>query len=203
MDATDGPAAAKARLRTRVLERRRRRPAAARERDAAGFARHLARILADHGPGDVAAFLPLPGEPPVLPALARVDAAGHRVWVPAVEAGHRMSWVRWRPDAILARGALPGLLEPAGPRHGTEVFATVSVLLVPVVAVDRGGVRLGFGGGYYDRFLPDLARAGHEPAVFACCHVDEILPAGTVPREAHDAVLTRALTERGPVRLGS
>lgn len=202
MDAAAGTPGAKARLRAEVLERRRRRTAAVRERDREGFATHLSRVLAGHGPGDVAAFLPLPGEPPVLHGLERAHAAGRRVWLPVVEPGHRLSWAQWRTDAPLAPGNLPGLLEPTGPRRGLEVFATVRLLLVPVVAVDRGGVRLGFGGGYYDRFLPLLPGAGREPEILACCHADEVLPAGTVPREPYDAVLPGVLTERGTIRLG-
>ena len=200
---THGPADAdaKARLRGEVLERRRRRAAAARDGAEAGFAHHLARVLAETNAPDVAAFLPLPGEPPLLPALAGAHERGHRVWLPAVEPGRRLSWVRWRPGTPLAPGTLPGLLEPTGPRHGTGVFDAVGLLVVPVVAVDRDGVRLGFGGGYYDRFLPLLTAAGHHPRIMACCFADEVLPAGTVPREPHDAVLDTVLTEHGVVVL--
>ena len=110
--------------------------------------------------------------------------------------------MQWRPGAALVDGSLPGLREPAGPRHGLEVFAAVRLLVVPVVAVDRGGVRLGFGGGYYDRFLEALETAGHRPRTVACCFADEVLPAGEVPSEPHDAVLAEVLTEHGVVALG-
>ena len=194
---------AKARLREQVLARRRRRSASSRRSAETGFARHLGHLLAQRGPGDVAAFLPLPGEPPLLPALAAAHDGERRVWLPAVEPGRRLSWVRWEPDVPLVPGALPGLLEPAGTRHDLDVFAAVTVLLVPVVAVDRAGVRLGFGGGYYDRFLPRMHAAGHRPRTVACCFADEVLPAGTVPREAHDAVLGGVLTEQGVLALES
>ncbi|WP_240624960.1 5-formyltetrahydrofolate cyclo-ligase [Kocuria tytonicola] len=200
---TNGPADAdaKARLRGEVLERRRRRAGAARRGAEAGFSRHLARVLAETNAPDVAAFLPLPGEPPLLPALAQAHERGHRVWLPAVEPGRRLSWVRWQPGTPLAPGALPGLLEPTGQRHGTEAFTAVGLLVVPVVAVGRDGVRLGFGGGYYDRFLPVLSAAGHRPRIMACCFADEVMPAGSVPRESHDAVLDTVLTEHGVVVL--
>ena len=195
-------AGAKAALRARVLARRRRRDNSSRQSAEAGLARSLEHLLARVGPGDLAAFLPLPGEPPLLPALAAAHGAGRRVWLPAVEPGRRLSWVRWTPGADLVPGTLPGLLEPSGPRHGVEVFSTVGLLLVPVVAVDRAGVRLGFGGGYYDRFLPLLDAAGHHPMVVACCFADEVLRAGAVPREAHDAVLDSVLTDQGVLVLG-
>lgn len=192
----------KARLRARILARRRRRGAAARHRAETGFAEHLARVLAGTGTGDLAAFLPLPDEPPLLSALTQAHYRGHRVWLPVVEPLRQLSWVQWHPDAPLVQGALPGLLEPAGERHGAEVFTAVRVLLVPVVAVDEAGVRLGFGGGYYDRFLPRITGTQHRLEAMACCYADEVLPAGTVPREAHDAVLGSVLTERGVVPLG-
>lgn len=192
----------KARLRAQVRQRRRRRSAGARHAAEAGFEAQLARMLAQTGPGDVAAFLPLPDEPPLLPGLEAAHAAGRRVWLPVVEPGHRLAWVQWHPGAELVAGSLPGLLEPAGPRRELDVFAAVRLLLVPVVAVDRDGVRLGFGGGYYDRFLEGLGSAGHRPRTVACCFADEVLPAGHVPREPHDAVLAEALTERAVLRLG-
>ncbi|WP_233542731.1 5-formyltetrahydrofolate cyclo-ligase [Kocuria tytonis] len=198
-----GDAAEKARLRARVLARRRRRSPSSRHGAETGLTTHLGRLLAETaGPGDVAAFLPLPDEPPLLPALTAAHRAGHRVFLPVVEPLHQLGWVQWHPDVPLVQGALPGLLEPAGARHGVDAFATVQLLLVPVVAVDRDGVRLGFGGGYYDRFLPALAESGHRPEILACCFADEVLPAGTVPREPHDAVLPGVLTEQGPQRLG-
>ena len=86
---------------------------------------------------------------------------------------------------------------------GAHRIHSVRVLLVPVVAVDEAGVRLGFGGGYYDRFLPKVTGTQHRLVSMACCYADEVLPAGSVPREAHDAVLGSILTERGTVSLGS
>ena len=203
MEQPRGGPAEKARLRSEVLARRRRRGAQARRAAQEELARHLERVLADAGGGDVAAFLPLPAEPPLLPGLERVHGRGHRVWLPVVEPGRRLAWVQWHPGSELVTGALPDLLEPTGPRRGLEVFATVSVLVVPVVAVGLDGVRLGFGGGYYDRFLQELATAGHAPETVACCFADEVLPAGRVPRESHDAVLRTALTEQGVRRLGA
>lgn len=193
---------AKQQLRARILTARRRRPGPVREAAARSLREHLQRRLATIGEGDVAAFLPLATEPPLLPALEHADALGHRVWVPVVEDGRGMSWCRWRPGATLTRGSLPGLSEPAGPRHGLEIFRAVRLLVVPAVALGRDGVRLGFGGGYYDRFLAELQQHTSLPETLACVFHDEILPAGTVPRDAHDALMTTALTESGIVELG-
>ena len=58
------------------------------------------------------------------------------------------------------------------------------------------------GRGYYDRFLEALETAGHRPRTVACCFADEVLPAGEVPAEPHDAVLAEVLTEHGVVARG-
>ncbi|HEX6887152.1 MAG TPA: 5-formyltetrahydrofolate cyclo-ligase, partial [Candidatus Nanopelagicales bacterium] len=58
------------------------------------------------------------------------------------------------------------------------------------------------GGGYYDRLLAELAGAPAAPAVVVVVHDDEVLPAGTVPREAHDVRVALALTPGGCIALG-
>lgn len=193
----------KADLRRRVLTARRRRSPEARKAASHALVHHLMREVAVTSTGDLAAFLPLDTEPPLLPALTAAHRVGHRVWVPVVEADRAMLWCQWRPDIQLAPGSLPGLLEPVGPRHEIEIFSTINLLVIPAVAVGADGVRLGFGGGYYDRFLERLAATRSLPEMLACVFHDEILSAGSIPREPHDAVMTKALTERGVVALGN
>ena len=62
-------------------------------------------------------------------------------------------WSRARFDGSFARGPL-GLREPTGERLGVEAIGTAALVLVPGLAVDRRGIRLGRGAGYYDRSLP-------------------------------------------------
>lgn len=197
------PTGSKADLRRRILTERRRRSPEVREAAAHALVDHLSREVAVTATGDIAAFLPLATEPPLLPALEAAHRAGHRVWVPVVEADRAMRWSQWHPDVQLVAGSLPGLLEPAGSRHDIEIFRTIGFMVIPAVAVGADGVRLGFGGGYYDRFLERLAAAQQLPDMLACVFHDEILAAGSIPREPHDAVMAKALTERGVVALGS
>lgn len=192
----------KAALRRRILTSRGRRAPEVRRAASHALSEHLMRELAGTAPGDLAAFLPLDTEPPLLAALEAAHRAGHRIWVPVVESDRAMRWCRWRPGIALAPGSLPGLREPVGPRHDIEIFRAVGLMVIPAVAVDADGVRLGFGGGYYDRFLERLAAAQPLPDMIACVFHDEILTAGSIPREPHDAVMTKALTERGVVALG-
>ncbi|MGX5359870.1 5-formyltetrahydrofolate cyclo-ligase [Kocuria sp. KH4] len=198
------PAEAKARLRQELRAARSRRARAAREHAAVGFDRHLTELLAGRPHLDVAAYLPMPTEPPLEPALAAAHRRGHRIWVPVCEPGRRLAWAHWTPDAPVRTGGLGGLREPAGTRHGPEAMRAVGVLLVPALAVSHDGGRLGFGGGYYDRFLADLPRTAHpELRTAVCVFADEVLPAGAVPLEPLDAPVGLALTEEGPVRLGA
>ncbi|TDL47214.1 5-formyltetrahydrofolate cyclo-ligase [Kocuria rosea] len=197
-----GPAEAKARLRRQLVAARARRSRAAREHAAVAFDRHLAELLADRPHLDVAAYLPLATEPPLEPALVTAHHRGHRIWVPVCEPGRRLSWARWTPDTPERSGGAGGLREPVGARHGAEVMHAVGLLLVPALAVAPGGARLGFGGGYYDRFLATLPRTAHpELRTVVCVFADEVLPAGSVPVEELDAPVPLALTENGTVRL--
>lgn len=202
MGSGDLNGAMKTDLRQRILAERRRRSREVREAASHALAEHLMRKLAVTSTGDLAAFLPLDTEPPLLAALEAAHRGGHRVWVPVVKSDRAMLWCQWRPGIALAAGSLPGLREPVGPRHDIEVFETIHLMVIPAVAVGADGVRLGFGGGYYDRFLERLAAAQPLPEMLACVFHDEILDPGSIPHESHDAVMTQALTERGIVALG-
>jgi 5-formyltetrahydrofolate cyclo-ligase len=202
MTDTDGPAERKARLRHELRAARTRRPRAAREHAAAGLDRQVRELIADRGHLDIAAYLPMPTEPPLERALASAHRHGHRVWVPVCEPGRRLSWARWTPETAVRDSSLTELREPVGPRRGAEVMRSVGVLLVPALAVARDGARLGFGGGYYDRFLAHLPRTAHpEMVTAACVFADEVLPAGSVPVDELDAPVQLALTEEGLERL--
>ncbi len=67
----------------------------------------------------------------------------------------------------------------------------IDAVLVPAVAFDRRGHRVGYGGGYYDRFLPGVPRAARIGAAFSCQIVDR------VPADPHDLPVTRIVTEEG------
>jgi 5-formyltetrahydrofolate cyclo-ligase len=150
--------------------------------------------LADGTAGPVCAYVPVgpePGGPTLVGALV---AEGHDVLLPVVpRVRGPLDWARF--DGTFARGPL-GLREPAGPRMGTEAIGMAGLVLVPGLAADRDGVRLGRGGGYYDRTLP-LARA---PLVILL-YDDELVD--RLPAEEHDHPVTAALLPRaGLVTLG-
>ena len=146
----------------------------------------------------IAAFLPLPTEPPVLEGLGQAVALGHRVLVPVVEPGSQLSWVEWEPGAQGARNTL-GIDEPDGQRLGPEAFCGADLRLVPALALDVGGRRLGQGGGYYDRLFERLGPRGQEPSTLGVVFAREILDG--LPADPWDARLGWALTEQGILAL--
>jgi 5-formyltetrahydrofolate cyclo-ligase len=85
-----------------------------------------------------------------------------------------------------------GLLEPVGPRLGPTAIGAADVVVVPALAVARDGVRLGRGGGYYDRALRHV-RPG--AALVAAVFDDELLDA--LPAEPHDRLVTAVVTPSG------
>jgi len=84
-----------------------------------------------------------------------------------------------------------GIREPKADRLRVVPPEEIDAVLVPAVAFDRRGYRVGYGGGYYDRFLPKAPQAVTIGAVFACQIVPE------VPRDRYDVQVERIVTEEG------
>ena len=176
---------AKDELRADLLARRRARSQA--DRDAAAEAVAAALVAGLGGVRTLAAFVPDPIEPGAgrLPdAYARTGA---RVLLPVIPpTGRILDWAVY--GGALEPGRF-GLSEPPGPRLGAVAIGEAEAVVVPALAVDRFGIRLGRGGGYYDRALvharPDAALV---TVVFDDERVDEL------PRELHDRPVTAVVT---------
>ncbi len=184
----------------------RRQNLAAREAlDAAGHAVEAALLTATVRamtvPATVCAYVPVGREPGAVSMLDALRDAGARVLLPitasdSAGAALPLRWAEYRPGELVR--ARYGLLEPGGPALPPEEIGRAGLVLVPALAVDRHGHRLGRGAGFYDRSLP-LCDPG--AALMAVVRDDELLDA--VPSEAHDVAMTHALTPRGGVvRLG-
>jgi 5-formyltetrahydrofolate cyclo-ligase len=171
--------------RARVIASRRQVPAEVRAAEAVALAGRV-RALS----GTVCAYWPVglePGSPLMLDAL--LDA-GCRVLLPVVVPGAVLDWAVYRgTDSVVTSGSGLRALEPLGPRLGPVAVAEAATVLVPALAVDRQGVRLGRGAGYYDRSLV-LASAG--VAKVAVVRDEELVP--RLPRAPHDVLMTAALT---------
>lgn len=151
-------------------------------------------------PKTFAAYLGVGKEPPTIPLLEALHAAGHRVLLPVCEDDRRLSWVEWTPNTAFRRSRFAPIDEPDGERLDSAVVADAHGIFLPATAVDASGSRIGQGGGYYDRLLEQLDTAGRRPPAVAVVFSDEVLPAGTIPAEPFDKAVAGALTPDGEVR---
>jgi len=148
-------------------------------------------------PGNITCFMSMPGEPGTGPLLSRLLERGHRVWMPRIM-GHALSWVHVTADTEYVTGPL-GIREPVGPAVESLEFA--DVVLMPALAVDPAGRRLGQGGGYYDGALADLpVLVDGGPMLVALVHDDEVVD--EVPIEEHDRLVDAIVTPRRTLRTG-
>lgn len=173
----------KAALRLRLSAARRDLPAEIRVSEASALVTWVGELSASV----VCCYLPAGTEPG---SVAMVDAIGARVLLPVVTGAAPLDWAEYHGEESLVPGPY-GLREPGGPRLGPEAIGQADVILVPALAVDRRGVRLGRGGGHYDRSLP---KARADAALIAVIRDDELLD--RVPDEPHDVRMTATLTPR-------
>jgi 5-formyltetrahydrofolate cyclo-ligase len=188
--------AQKVALRDRLLTERRRRPLLEVGEDAVAIAQHLAGTDEVRRAATVAAYVSVGQEPGTGPLLDLLAAAGKRVILPVLLPDNDLDWAAYDgPDSLVAAGR--GLLEPLGRRLGPEAVATADVVLTPALAVDRTGMRLGRGGGSYDRAL------GHVPVgTFVCALLYDGELLDRVPHDDHDRPVTAVVTPTGVSRLG-
>jgi 5-formyltetrahydrofolate cyclo-ligase len=182
------PGAGKSAQRERSLAGRRARSESERTAAAAAVAATLLQRLATVRA--FAAYVPEETEPGYGRLPAAYTQLGARVLLPVVPpAGSDLAWAV--DTGRLAPGRF-GLLEPVGPRLGPTAIGTADVIVVPALAVARDGVRLGRGGGYYDRALRHARR---DAVVVALVFDDELLDA--LPSEPHDHRVHAVVTPSG------
>ena len=163
------------------------------ERHAALAARieaHLSALLTSLPPQTLAFCSPVRGEFDARPLASRLIDRGWQAAMPIVEAANApMGFRTWTPATAMSVGA-HGIPVPA------EGETTVPALvLLPLVAFDKRGFRLGYGGGYFDRTLAALLPRPLAFGVgFELARVDDIRP------QAHDMRLDAVVTEAGVMR---
>lgn len=147
----------------------------------------------------VCAYVSVGREPGTRPLLGALQGRGIRVLLPVLLDDNDLDWAAYEgPERLLA--ARFGLLEPDGPRLGPGAVTAADAMLLPGLAVDRRGMRLGRGGGSYDRVLARLETAGARPALVVLLYDGELLPA--VPAEGHDRPVHAAVTPAAVHRFG-
>ncbi|WP_328388369.1 5-formyltetrahydrofolate cyclo-ligase [Nocardia sp. NBC_00416] len=155
----------------------------------------LAAAAAELGPAEwMCAYVPMPSEPGSLALPEALRTTGSRVLIPVTGEPGPLRWGEFTGVEAL-RPARYGLLEPTGPVLPPETVARAGVVLIPALAVDRRGVRLGQGAGYYDRTLGMVDAAARRIVVVRDDEVVERLP-----EEPHDIRMNWVLTPEGGVR---
>ncbi|WP_107082239.1 5-formyltetrahydrofolate cyclo-ligase [Streptomyces caatingaensis] len=182
----------KADLRRTLLDRR----AALSAEAVAGAQEALGRRALDlpelAGASTVAAYVSIGREPGTRALLEVLRGRGVRVLLPVLLPDNDLDWGLYRGPGHLVRAGR-GLLEPDGDRLGVSAVTEADAVLLPGLAVDGRGVRLGRGGGSYDRVLARLSRPG--PARVVLLYDHEVVP--RVPAEAHDQAVDAVVTPGG------
>jgi 5-formyltetrahydrofolate cyclo-ligase len=175
---------------------------AVRARLTAGDAEATATVLSERAlelpelaeARSVAAYVSVGREPGTLPLLEALHTRGTRVLLPVLLPDNDLDWGEYEGRHRLVR-ARKGLLEPAGPRLGPDAVTEAEVVLLPGLAVDGQGIRLGRGGGSYDRVLARIGASGARPALAVLLYDAELV--GSVPAEPHDLPVAAAVTPSG------
>ena len=178
-DAPGDGLASKRRLREELHAARRRRTETEREQARAAVREHVLARVGAAGWRCVAGYVPLRTEPGSLELLDGLAARGVRVLVPITLPDRDLDWAGWTAGS-------------AGTPLGPAAIAQAEAVLVPASAVTAGGVRLGRGGGSYDRAL---ARVAPGTALAALVFDDEVLPA--LPRDPWDVPVTAYVRPAG------
>jgi len=180
----------KAEIRSRTLALRDAIPVTERQAKSAA----MAALAGDRIPFEpqtvISGFLPIRSEVDLRPLMARLEARGARLCVPAILDRETIVFRELLPDAMLVKTGFG----TAGPGPEAAVLDP-QILLVPLAAFDAIGHRIGYGAGHYDRAIDRLLKKGLTPHLigiaFDCQEV------AFVPAEPHDVGLDAILTESG------
>jgi 5-formyltetrahydrofolate cyclo-ligase len=185
----------KAELRAQILARRSALPA--EQRAQAG--RAIRDALLDRPEvqmaGTIAAYYSIGAEPDTRGLVYALWKRGSYVLLPVLRPDGDLDWASYEGPDSLVPGSR-GLREPGEPPRGVDAVARADAVLVPALAVDPAGRRLGRGGGSYDRAL---ARVGPLVPLIALLYDDELVE--HVPAERHDVPVRAAVTPQAGITL--
>jgi 5-formyltetrahydrofolate cyclo-ligase len=195
-------AASKSALREQLLAARSLVTDPVRATEARMLAEHLDALVADRvaSGGTICAYVPVNTEPGSIETLDILVRRSARVLLPVARTSAEdvplpLRWGEYRPGA-LTRGRW-GLLEPPEPWLPASALAEAGIVLVPALAVDQTGTRLGRGRGFYDRSLPN-----RDPRAWLIAMVRDDELVDELPADPHDVPMTHALTpRRGAIEL--
>jgi len=184
----------KAEWRDRLSRARADQPAESHAREASALVSAVSKVTAS----TVCAYLPFGTEPGTTALVDALAAGGARVLLPVIlSRTDALDWAEYTGEADLVPSRFRGIREPGGKRLGSDAVGAAELILVPALAVDHRGIRLGRGAGHYDR---SLVFAAPGAALLAGVRDEEL--GERRPGEPHDVRMSGALTPgRGVVEL--
>lgn len=181
-------------LRAELRERRRIMTSSEVEHATEQLTLHLTRLTEHRGANYVAAYLPNPDEPNIRPWLNWAHERGIRVLLPISRDDGLLDWVLG--DGEHEQEGRFGVPEAVGEVLGPIAINEVDLIIVPAASVDRSGMRMGWGRGYYDRMLGSMQQ---RPPVYAVVFDSELVD--EVPTDVHDKPVDGVVTPSGIVEL--
>lgn len=181
-------------LRAEIRSRRSARGEEHARHAAERISENLQQLVRDTGASSIACYLSGGFEPGTRPFLSWAFREGLRVLLPVTREDGLLDWVV--SDGESERRHELGFPEAVGTLLGPMAVDEADLMLIPAAAVDRAGMRLGWGRGYYDRTLGSMRR---QPPVYAIVHDHEVL--AEVPHEPHDRPVNGAVTPGSILRL--
>ncbi|NBH07113.1 5-formyltetrahydrofolate cyclo-ligase [Amycolatopsis sp. SID8362] len=184
----------KAEWRDRLTRARADQTAESHAREASALVSAVSKVTS----GTVCAYLPFGTEPGTAALVDALAAGGARVLLPViVSRTDPLDWAEYTGEADLVPSRFRGIREPGGKRLGSEAVGAAGLILVPALAVDHRGIRLGRGAGHYDR---SLVFAAPGAVLLAVVRDEELVE--RLPGEPHDVRMSAALTPgRGVLEL--
>ncbi|WP_345751916.1 5-formyltetrahydrofolate cyclo-ligase [Microbacterium rhizophilus] len=192
---TDALDQAKRALRAELRERRQLLSDGQRESAAEGIRSQLEALIASLGARSVSCFLSSPTEPGTRSFINAAIERGVRVLLPVMREDGLLDWTVASPGGEEVQSAL-GVPEAVGELLGPIAVNDVDLMIVPAAAVDRGGMRMGWGRGFFDKTLGSMAR---RPPVYAVIYDSELVD--SVPQDVHDQPVTGVVTPTRTVLL--
>jgi 5-formyltetrahydrofolate cyclo-ligase len=189
----DGVDNAKRALRAEIRERRRITPAVERAEATAAVTAALKDLAA--GSTSIAAYLSTPDEPNTRDFLGWACEQGIRVLIPFSREDGLLDWAPF--DGEEEAEDMLGMPVPTTELLGPIAINDVDLIIVPAACVDRSGMRMGWGRGYFDKTLGSMER---RPPVYAVIFERELLE--TVPSEVHDQRVDGVVTPSGVTTFG-
>lgn len=180
-------------LRRMMREARASRPSEEHARCSQAICKHLSEVPAVAHAHRVFAYWPMVdrGEVDIRPWLRQAQNRGCKIWLPVVE-GNRIRHRRFVSEDDLKPGSF-GQLEPTGIPGEPEEYP--EIVIVPGLAADPQGNRLGYGGGFYDRFLASLPLGDEGSLVVMPIFAQHVIE--QVPKQPDDIPVHKLVTENG------